>query len=133
MVQDKRNTSLCMEYFCSEKDAIWNTNDKELLRLAMEELKKLKLISKTSLTDGFVMRFAEAYPVYTLDYAKNVSVLKEYLGRFENFQAIGRGGLFQYNNSDHALLSGIYAAQKLSPDTGRYDCWNNSATDSYIG
>jgi len=54
-----------------------------------------------------------AYPVYDLNYKKNLGKIKEYLGEFRNLQLIGRAGSFRYNNQDHALEMGILAARSI--------------------
>jgi hypothetical protein len=44
---------------------------------------------------------------------------------------MGRGGLFRYDNSDHALLTGIYAAKNfLGKST--FDLWAVNTEDGYL-
>jgi len=112
MVSDLRKTSLGLEYFCGEGDALWTMDDVNLIDFAMTELERLGIASRRHLVNGFVVRRADAYPVYSRDYKAHSSCLKEYLSRFRNLTLMGRAGLFQYDNSDEALLSGIAAAGK---------------------
>ena len=37
--------------------------------------------------------------------------------------AIGRSGIFKYNNQDHAMATGLYAVRKLL-GIGDYEPWN---------
>ena len=123
MVADARKTSLGLEYFCTEGDALWSMNDVDLIHVALEELERIGLASRRHLIDGFVVRRANVYPVYTLDYETHVATIRRYLEQLINLTTIGRGGLFRYDNSDYALLSGMYAAQNFLGADER-DVWN---------
>lgn len=131
MVVDSRKTSLGLEYFCDEGDELWSMNDIDLINYAVGELEKIGIASKRYLMDGFVVRRPYVYPLYTLDYQEKVDIIRQYLEGFSNFQTIGRGGLFRYDNSDHALLTGIYAANNF---LGKESCdiWKISTEQDYI-
>jgi len=111
MVPDFKKTSIGLEYFCTEKDWLWRMNDVDLINYAVGELEKIGIASRKYLINGFVVRRPDVYPVYSLDYQKNVGIIKEYLAQFSNLACMGRGGLFRYDNSDRALLSGISATR----------------------
>ena len=113
MVRDVNKTSLGLEYFCSEGDELWLMDDVDIIEYALGELKKIGIASRKHLINGFVIRYPKAYPVYSLDYKNNLSVINSYLEPFLNLQVIGRNGLFRYDNSDLALSSGICAARKF--------------------
>ena len=104
------------EYFCNQGDILWNTSDQELIDLAKNELEKMGLIKKDSLIDGNVYRMRDAYPVYMDDYQDWISKAKKAIEPISNLQAIGRGGMFRYNNMDHSILSGIFAARNIMGD-----------------
>lgn len=113
MVVDPKKTSLGLEYFCTENDSLWQASDKDLLDLAVEELEKIGLSEPKNLLGGFVVRQPDAYPVYKLGYKDNVKKIIDYLDGLSNLQCIGRAGLFRYDNSDLALLSGMGAADSF--------------------
>jgi hypothetical protein len=47
----------------------------------------------------------------------------DYLKKFTNLHVIGRGGTFQYLNMDHAIESGMKAAEAiLGKDTVGHGC-----------
>lgn len=131
MTADPTKTSLGLEYFCTEGDELWKMDDTELIRYALAELEKVGIASGKYYIDGFVSRHANAYPVYSLDYRKHVDAIRRYLERFDNLQTMGRSGLFRYDNSDHALLTGIYAARNFLKE-GHYDIWNMNADEGYL-
>jgi protoporphyrinogen oxidase len=128
MVADPNKTSLGLEYFCTEEDSLWNMKDMDLIHFAVNELEKIHITSRRHLISGFVVRYPNAYPSYCFDYKKNVAAIRAYLEGFSNFQAIGRAGLFRYDNSDRALLTGIYASRNFLGD-GPYDIWSDNFDD----
>ena len=131
MVIDPRKTSLGIEYFVSEKGGLWQMNDVDLINFAVNELEKIGIVSRRHLVSGFVVRCPNAYPVYLLDYQENLKIIRDYLSRFQNFQTMGRAGLFRYDNSDHALLTGIYAAKNFLGHPRR-DIWSMETGEEYL-
>jgi protoporphyrinogen oxidase len=129
MVPDSGMTSLGMEYFCSEGDAIWEMEDAELIRLATAELTVLGLASAEEVTDGVVIRQPKAYPVYDGEYRKHLQVLQSYLATLTNLQTIGRNGMHRYNNQDHSMLTGLLAVRNLLGE--QHDLWNVNTERSY--
>jgi len=131
MILDPNKTSLGLEYFCSEGDSLWRKNDIELIDFALTELSRIGIGSRKNLISGFVIRRADVYPVYSLDYRAHLGVIRDYLGRFENFQTIGRAGLFRYCNSDLALQMGRYAAERILGGPAR-DLWTLGQEQNYL-
>lgn len=131
MVVDPQKTSLGLEYFCTEGDELWRMNDVDLIHYAVGELEKIGIVSRRHLIDGFVLRRPNVYPVYSLDYQENITALRRYLERFENLQTLGRAGLFRYDNSDHALLTGICTAKNFLGE-GPYDVWAVNTDEAYL-
>lgn len=131
MVADTSRTSLGLEYFCSKNDDIWNMDDVSLIDFAMDELEKTGIALRKHLIDGFVIRESNVYPVYTVNYKENLTKIKDYLKGFDNFQPIGRAGLFRYDNSDHAILTGIKAAKNFLGESSN-DVWETDPDKAYI-
>lgn len=113
MVPDLSTTSLGLEYFCNEGDAIWNMPDEALISLARDEIAKIGLAQPEDVVDGAVFRVEKSYPVYDSDYVESLETIKTYLSTLENLQTIGRNGLHRYNNQDHAMLTGMLAVRNL--------------------
>jgi protoporphyrinogen oxidase len=106
-------TSLFIEFFCWENDKVWNMSKEELLGKTMIWLEKLKLLKKEEIIDSFIHKQQFVYPVYDLEYEKNLEIVKKYLNQFENLEYMGRPGRFKYTNQDHSLEMGILAAQNI--------------------
>lgn len=114
MVPDAGKTSLVLEFFCTEGDAIWSKSDEELCQIAVDVLsERLKFFAKSEVIGAFAIRAKQAYPIYTLGYAEPLAAIKEYVRSFENLEIIGRGGTFRYNNADHSIETGLLAALNL--------------------
>jgi protoporphyrinogen oxidase len=121
LVPDPGTSSLGMEYFCNEGDALWVMSDTELQALASVELERLRLASAREVVDGMVIRQPMAYPMYDEGFAGHLGVIRSYLAGFSNLQTMGRNGMHRYNNQDHSMLTGIHAAGNLFGEG--HDLW----------
>lgn len=130
MVPDLQKTSIGMEYFCNHGDETWNLSDEELADLATRELSKLGLAEMHHVTDVFVVRQPNAYPVYDHAYDKHLKLIQDYLGTIDNLQTIGRNGMHRYNNMDHSMHMGILAAQNVMG--ANHKLWDLGDEDEYL-
>jgi len=129
MVPDPRKTSLGLEYFCTQGDAIWQMPDADLVQLATRELAALGLANAADVDDGVVIRQLCAYPVYDRDYRAYLEVIRRFLLTVSNLQSIGRNGIHHYNNLDHSMLAGMLAIGNLKGEN--HNLWDASADYSY--
>jgi hypothetical protein len=129
MVPDASKTSLGLEYFVSEHDRMWSWSDKELIELGIKECTDLGFIKSNEVLDGTVVRMKKAYPVYDQARVGNVAILQSYLKSLENLQTIGRNGQHRYNNQDHSMLTGLYAARNVVGE--KRDVWAVNVDDEY--
>jgi len=129
MVVDPKTTSLGLEYFCQQGDAFWKKTDEELIRLASDELERLKLLLKEEIFQGYVVRVSKAYPVYEKGYREALTTVKQFVTSFSNLQCIGRYGMFHYNCMDHPVQTGFLAAQNVLGS--QHDLWALNERDSY--
>ena len=129
MVADSDQTTVGMEYFCSEGDDLWTMEDSSLISLASRELEQLGLAEAIAVVDGVVIRQPKAYPVYDGDYRASLAHIQGYVARFSNLQTIGRNGMHRYNNQDHSMLTGILAARNLTGE--KRNLWDVNTERSY--
>ena len=129
MVPDSRWTCLGLEYFVNEGDELWSMGDADLLALGAREVATIGLADPSTIVDGTVVRMPKAYPVYESGYTDALEVIKAYLARFENLQAVGRNGMHKYNNQDHSMLTARLAVQNLFG--ARHDLWAVNADEAY--
>ncbi len=119
---DETASILVLEYWCYDKDEIWDRADDELIMLAKSELKKTGLIKNEVVSDGYVHRIKRCYPVYDLGYKKRLKPVERHLSAVGNLSVIGRYGAFKYNNQDHSILMGLLAAENITHHTS-HNLW----------
>jgi len=129
MTENKNETAMSVEYFVFKNDDIWTMDDKDIFKLAVEELHYLNLVDKKLVIDGFTIRETDTYPVYFIGYEKYFNIIKEYISQLSNLQCIGRGGMYKYNNQDHSLYTGMLAAKNYCGSN--YNIWNVNVDAEY--
>ena len=120
---------LTLEYFCFDEDEIWNKNNSDIIDFALKELKSI-FDEEFNVVHSEVSRNAKAYPVIKTGYQEHIDVIKNWLTGLHNITAIGRSGMFKYNNQDHAMATGLYAARTLLGH-GNFDPWEVNVDGEY--
>ena len=120
---------LTLEYFCFEDDEIWSQDNSEIIAFGLKELKSI-FNEEFRVIHSDVSRNPKAYPVIKTGYEKDINIIKNWLATKENLTAIGRSGMFKYNNQDHAMATGIYAVRNLLGE-GNYDPWEVNVDGEY--
>ena len=130
MVSDSDNAWMGVEYFCNVGDSLWNRDDEQLKRLAVQEMARIGIIEEGAVLDAVVIRMPKAYPAYFGTYLRFDEV-RQYLDSFENLFLVGRNGMHKYNNQDHSMLTAMTAVENII--AGRKDKANiwavNTETD----
>lgn len=131
MVKDPVNTMwIGLEYFCSEGDNFWNKSDRELVKIATKELKKIAFYDGKIL-DSKVIKVKKAYPAY-FDSYKDIDKVRSYINEINNLYCIGRNGTHSYNNMDHSILSGMICADLINNNSHDLDVlWNVNVDKDY--
>lgn len=133
MVPDPTMCCYGLEYFCFAGDGLWAMQDSELIAKAKREIEVIGLASAADILDGCVVRQAKAYPVYDENYKQHVSVLRQALqDECPNLQSIGRNGMHQYNNQDHAMMTAMLAVKNILAEKNIYDLWNVNQDAEYL-
>jgi protoporphyrinogen oxidase len=129
MVPDPSRTALGLEYFVQRGDELWSAPDAELVELAKREIEALGLAAAAEVSDATVVRVPHAYPVYDPGYRERVDTVRAHLESLANLQMIGRNGQHRYNNQDHSMLTGIYAARNVVAPA--HDIWDVNVDEEY--
>ena len=130
MVPDPSKACVGLEYFCFAGDDLWTMSDDDLVELAATELEKLGLAKRSAVERGFAIRVPKAYPIYDVEYAERVRIVRGWLDGIENLQQVGRNGLHRYNNSDHSMLTAMRAVDNLLAGA-HHDIWEVNAESVY--
>jgi protoporphyrinogen oxidase len=130
MVPEASKTSLGLEYFLWQEDEMWRWSDDRLIEFAIGECRTLGIIEAGEVEDGAVVRMKKAYPIYDHTYAESLATVRSYLEGFANLQTIGRNGLHRYNNQDHSMLTGVYAARNITGE--KLDVWSVNTEKEYL-
>lgn len=124
------DTILCLEYWCSDADALWRSDEDSLVSLAVKELGHTRLVAGSLVKDGKVVRIPKCYPVYARGYRTHLKPVEAFLSAQPGLTAIGRYGAFKYNNQDHSILMGMLAAENLL-DGATHDLWDLNTDYEY--
>ena len=132
MVPDKSLNCYGLEYFCFEGDGIWTASDAELIRLASDELVKLRLVDAQDIVDGAVVRQPKAYPVYDEGYQQRVDAIRHELeAHYPGLHLVGRNGMHKYNNQDHAMMTAMLTVENIRQGKRAFDVWNVNQDAEY--
>lgn len=129
MVPDASRSSLGLEYFLWDDDEEWDWPNDRLIELGIKECCQIGLIERSEVEDGTVVRMKKAYPVYDQEYQDHLLTIQRYLATLSNLQTIGRNGQHRYNNQDHSMLTGVYAARNVMG--ANYDIWSVNVEKEY--
>ena len=96
----------------------------KLLETTIPGAEHLGLFSADMVLGSDVSRRAHAYPIYDLHYAKNTAGVLDALEGLSHSVTCGRQGLFRYNNMDHSIEMGKYAALETLGEASVKDHFN---------
>lgn len=103
-------TLVCIEGTARTGEGAFERPDAELAREYVEALASTGLYRTDEVGETRVLRLRHAYPVFRRGYRHRLEQVWQGLGRLENLIPIGRQGLFQHNNMDHTIFTGLRAA-----------------------
>ncbi len=123
-------TCLGLEYFVFEGDALWSTDDDDLIKLATTELGRLGLVGPDAVERGYVVRVKKAYPYYDFSYRQNVATIVEWLDQHApNLHLVGRNGMHKYNNQDHSMFTAMLTVENIHGAS--HDVWSVNVEEEY--
>lgn len=107
-------TVLCFEICCNEQDELWNSTDSQIYRLLLEDVKKIPQIPLHKIESFFVERLENTYPVFDLEFDRNLRDCFTYTAGLKNIILTGRQGLFLNNDMHDSMEMGLMAAKYVS-------------------
>ena len=118
-----------LEYFVNRDEDLWSLPDDKLIEFAATEASTIGMFEPEEVRSGIVVRQAKAYPVYDGKYEDHLEVLRRWLGGFENLYTVGRNGQHRYNNQDHSMMAGLFAARNIAG--AELDLWSINEEQSF--
>ena len=125
------NVWIGLEYFCDEGDKYWNMTDEEFTNFAINELEKMKIVSREDVLDSHREKVKKAYPAYFDTYSEIDKVI-DYLNKFDNLYCVGRNGQHRYNNMDHSMATSFEAVKNIKKGIHtKENVWNVNTEKEY--
>jgi protoporphyrinogen oxidase len=119
----QNETILSLEICVDEKDFSWNFPDEYFFEMAKQDLLKLKKFKLKDIKGYFVRRLKYAYPIYDLEFDKNLNIALQYFSTIDNLLPFGRQGLFINNDIHDSMQMGLELARHIIEKKDKED-WN---------
>ena len=105
-----------IERGCYVGDEWWSRSDEGIFQVARDELARMPDVDTTKIVDYHVVRVKDAYPVYDLDFDRNLRAVLDGLSSAENVFSFGRQGMFLQNDMHDSMENGRMLVERI--DTG---------------
>jgi protoporphyrinogen oxidase len=98
------------------EDGVWEMDDATLLERVIADVERIGFVDPKSIVYKRVARFLYGYPVYDLEYRKNVTEMRNAVER-TGLRLLGRFAQFDYINSDVCVERALKMAGELTAKT----------------
>lgn len=98
-------TVISLDIACTYNDEVWNLNEEDFFELALGDLTHLK-IERSHILDYFSLKLRDVYPVYTLNFEKDLQSVFQAIMKYPNIYSTGRQGLFLNNDIHDSIEMG---------------------------
>jgi protoporphyrinogen oxidase len=116
----KGKTIIGAEITCQKGDETWNESADTLAKRVLEDMVAVGLAKREEYAGCRMHHMEHAYPIYDLEYHKNMETVMGYLKTIKNMRFFGRNGLFRYNNMDHSISMGLIAGRSVTDKSMDY-------------
>lgn len=123
-------TILSMEICCADNDRLWNAPDEYLFSLARKDLLKLNKVPDRAISNFCIKRIRQVYPIYDLEFDKNLNKAIEYMYKLENIFPVGRQGLYINNDIHDSMQMGLEISRHILE--GKEKRYWNEKVKSYL-
>jgi len=104
--------SIMAEITTNEGDGVWELSDEQVLERVIRDIELMGLLDRKTIVYRKVARFVYGYPVYDLQYRKNVTAMREAVAA-AGLRLLGRFAQFDYINSDVCVERAMRMAEEL--------------------
>jgi protoporphyrinogen oxidase len=106
-------SGLCVEFTCREGDERWQNPDRYTETIVKDLVRTRTIASAADIERVHIERVPFTYPIYKLNYLKELTRNLRVLSQYTNMLLAGRSGRFWYNNMDHSIGQGLTMADKI--------------------
>lgn len=106
------SSAIMAEITANEGDGTWEMSSEQILERTIGDLAKIGFLDPASISYKRVVRFLYGYPVYDLDYRRNVTALRESVAG-AGIHLLGRFAQFDYINSDVCVERALTLSAEL--------------------
>lgn len=107
-------SGLCVEVNCMASDKIWKYPESLNNRIINDLIKVGLLENPGSIEAIHIEKIPNTYPIYYLNFKKELTKLKSKLNKITNMFILGRTGQYWYNNMDDSIKASIDLVEKIS-------------------
>jgi protoporphyrinogen oxidase len=108
-------TILCIELSCWRDELLWKASDEAIYRLALSDVMQMGYgVTEDEVEEYHVADIPTAYPVYELDFERDLIPVLEGVHAVPNLLTLGRHGLFLNNSMDDNVLLGMKVASHIA-------------------
>ena len=108
-------SAIMAEITANEGDGIWEMDDQAVLARTIDELERIGFVKRDEISYRRVIRFQYGYPVYDLDYSRNVKALRDSVAA-TGLRLLGRFAQFDYINSDVCVERAIALSKTMKDE-----------------
>jgi protoporphyrinogen oxidase len=105
-------SSIMAEITANEGDGVWELDDERLIEQVIEQVERIGFVDTSSIVYRRAVRFTYGYPVYDLEYRRNVTAMREEV-EATGLRLLGRFAQFDYINSDVCVERALALAGEL--------------------
>jgi protoporphyrinogen oxidase len=106
-------SSIMAEITANEGDGVWEMTDEALIERVLGEIEQIGFVDRSAIVYKRAVRFTYGYPVYDLEYRRNVTAMREAVAK-TGLRLLGRFAQFDYINSDVCVERALAMASELS-------------------
>jgi protoporphyrinogen oxidase len=105
-------SSIMAEITTNAGDGLWEMDDDALIERVLHDIEKIGFADRQHVVYRRVVRFTYGYPVYDLEYRRNVTEMREIVAS-TGLHLLGRFAQFDYINSDVCVERALALAEQL--------------------
>ncbi|MBN1502051.1 FAD-dependent oxidoreductase [Candidatus Woesearchaeota archaeon] len=88
--------------------------NQEIINRVLRDLHNAHILKKRDVQETFIRRMKEVYPIYDVNYRRNIEEVFSFLDSIKNFYSVGRQGAFSYSGMVDCVDMGLTTANFIN-------------------